>query len=125
MPAKAGASTTAAPVDTPATTGKYLNVEFDQLAAFDFDPPSTTNLVGSVDEADKLIPGNIKALDKKKVTVTGYMMPIATDGNKVTEFLIIRNPYSCCFGSPPRLNELVTIKVPGKGVEGRCFSPSR
>jgi len=121
--ARVGLTTPGAPVETPPANGKYLTVEFDKLASFDFDPPSNTNRVSTVDEADKLIPDDIKALDKKKVTVTGYMIPITTDGNKATEFLIIRNQYGCCFGSPPKLNELVTVKVPGKGVEEEMGQP--
>jgi hypothetical protein len=121
-PAKAGACA-AAPVETPAPAGKYLDVQFDKLASFDFDPPSTTNQVATVDDADKLIPKGIMALDKKKVTVTGYMIPTTMNGDKVTEFLIIRNQFGCCFGSPPKLNELVTVKIPGKGVAEETGQP--
>lgn len=124
-PATASTVTNAPPVETPTPKGGYATVEFDELASFDFDPPSipATNRVVTADEADKLVPAAIKALDKKKVTVTGFMIPITTEGNNTTEFLIIRNQFGCCFGSPPKLNELVTVKIAGKGVEQQMGQP--
>jgi hypothetical protein len=109
--------------ETPAANGKYLPVAFDKLGYFEFDPPSTTKQAGSVDEADKLIPPEVKVLDNKKVTLRGYMIPIATEGNNTTEFLLVRISCSCCYGSPPKLNEVVTVKVPGKGVKEELVQP--
>ena len=70
----------------------------------------------TVDEADKQIPPAIKAYDQKEVLIKGFMVPTQVDGDKASEFMILQNQMSCCFGVAPRINELVTVKVPGKGV---------
>jgi hypothetical protein len=107
----------AAKTETPVMVGGYLSVGFDRLASFDYaasDAP-VTNLTTRVDAADKFIPNEIKALNGKKVVISGFMMPLEVHGETATEFLILRNQSSCCFGAAPKLNEFVMVKVP-KGV---------
>lgn len=117
-------STASSPrTQTPATDGQYATVAFDKLGYFDFDPPSVTIPPGAADEADKLIPPEVKIFDNKKVALTGYMIPVTTEGNNTTEFLLVRIPCSCCFGNPPKLNEVAMVKVPGKGVKEEMVKP--
>ncbi len=124
-PGTASAATNASPAGSPAVKGGYLVVDFERLASFDFDPPSSsaTNHLGMADEADGEIPADIKALDKKKVMLRGFMMPVIMDGENTTEFFITRNPMCCAFGMPTKLNELVTVKVGGKGLEPNMGQP--
>ncbi len=120
----AAATNTPAPAAFPVKAG-YLVVDFDRLAAFDFDPPSSdaTILPGKADPADALIPADIKALDNKKVLLRGFMMPVTMEEDKTTEFFITRNPMCCAFGVATKLNELVTVKVGGKGLEPNMGQP--
>jgi hypothetical protein len=92
--------------------------DFAKLAGFSYivsDTPLTNQLFGA-DVSDKQIPADVKALSTKKVTITGYMMPLKEQGDKATEFLIMRTQSSCCYGVAPAITELITVKAPGEGV---------
>jgi hypothetical protein len=97
----------------------YLIVSFEKLASFEFEPPDTqiTNRTAAADEADKLIPADIRSLDGKKVVIRGFMLPLKVEVEKATEFLLMRNQGACCFGTMPKMTELVSVITKGKGVE--------
>jgi hypothetical protein len=104
----------------PLTVGKdgVTIADFAKLAGFAYtvsDTPMTNQVFGK-DVSDKQIPADVKALDTKKVTITGYMMPLKEQGDKSTEFLIMRTQSSCCYGIAPAINELITVKASGEGV---------
>ncbi len=105
---------------TPASLTKdgALEVEFGQLAGFDFIIPNlpSTNQVPGADEADKQIPASVKVLNRKKVLITGYLMPLKEEAGKTTEFLIMRTQSACCYGIQPAINELIHAKAAGDGV---------
>jgi len=137
-PATAGPATNAAPsapapgalakltpaaTPTPATSGSsgketVVPVEFTKLAGYEYLVPDTpnTNQAAGPDVADKQIPAEVKALDRKKVSVVGYLMPLKEEEGKSTEFLLMRTQSSCCFGIAPTITELITVKAAGKGV---------
>ncbi len=88
-------------------------VTFDHLSAFEFvAPPDETG----ASEAEKQIPAPVRALDAKRVAVTGFMLPVKMDGGLVTEFLLVKDPMMCCYGVMPKVNEWVVVKMNGKGV---------
>jgi hypothetical protein len=104
----------------------YFVADFHKLSSYDYDPPTTSgaHVVGGKDEADADIPADIKALDKKKVMVRGFMMPVTINpDNLTTEFILTRNPLCCIYGAPTKLNEIVTVKVAGKGIEPNMVAP--
>lgn len=113
----------ATPAPTPATSssgGKEMvrSVEFTKLSGYEYlvpDTPNTNQAAGS-DVADKQIPAEIKALNQKKVSVIGYLMPLKEEEGKSTEFLLMRTQSSCCFGIAPTITELITVKAAGPGV---------
>jgi hypothetical protein len=58
-------------------------------------------------------PASIRALDGAEVVIPGYMMPYDSDGDgKVLSFYLVRSILICCFGVPPRLNEIVRCEAP-------------
>jgi hypothetical protein len=102
--------------NAPAASGKkddFLIADFSKLAGFTYVVSDTplTNQVPGADVSDKQIPDDVKALNLKKVTITGFMMPLREKGDKSTEFLIMRTQSSCCFGIAPAITELVTVKA--------------
>jgi hypothetical protein len=106
----------AAPVST--SKNAVEPVEFTKLAGFEYlvpDMPDTNQVTGS-DTADKQIPADVKALNKKQVSVIGYLMPLKEEDGKSTEFLLMRTQSSCCFGIAPTITELITVKSAGQGV---------
>ncbi len=97
----------------------YETVGFDRLAAYAFTPPDYDPTVPNAKPpsgADQ-IPAAIKALDRRKVAVTGYMLPTKMDKGLVVEFLLVKDPMLCCYGVMPKVNEWVVVKMTGAGVK--------
>lgn len=88
-------------------------VTFEHLSAFEFVAPPDEK---QAPEAEKQIPAPVKALDTKKVAVTGFMLPVKMNEGLVTEFLLVKDPMACCYGVMPRVNEWVVVRMNGKGV---------
>lgn len=59
------------------------------------------------------IPDYIYALDGKEVIVRGFMMP-DIDLEFLQKFHLVRSLYSCCFGAPPQLNEILRVSLADK-----------
>jgi hypothetical protein len=95
----------------PAKADGYENVGFDRLAAFEYTPPETEAAVKDQ------IPAKIKALDQKKVAVTGFMLPTKMDKGLVKEFLLVKDAMMCCYGAMPKVNEWIVVKMNGAGVK--------
>jgi len=64
------------------------------------------------------LPHEVLKLNGQKVGLTGYMMTIEEVEN-IHEFLLVEAFWSCCFGTPPNVHQVVLIQLPksGKGVE--------
>lgn len=95
----------------PAKAGGYENVGFDRLAAFEYTPPE-----GEAAVKDQ-IPAKIKALNERKVAVTGFMLPTKMDKGLVKEFLLVKDAMMCCYGAMPKVNEWIVVKMNGAGVK--------
>jgi len=107
----AGAAVLALRAAEPATDG-YEPVGFDRLAAYSYTPPETET-AGPTNQ----IPEKIKALDQRKVAVTGFMLPTKMDKGLVTEFLLVKDPMMCCYGVMPKINEWIVVKMVAGGVK--------
>jgi len=92
----AGAPTDAPPA--PAPRKGALPIDFDVLAAFDYDP-----------EAD-LIPDDIRALHGKLVELRGVMYYGVDDVDRVSDFYLMPSHLVCCFGTP-RANDTVKVEL--------------
>lgn len=103
----------------------YEVVGFDRLAAFEFTPPDYDPTVANKQPpsgADQ-IPAAIKALDQRKVAVTGFMLPTKMDKGLVVEFLLVKDAMMCCYGVMPKVNEWVVVKMTGGGVKPLMDTP--
>lgn len=96
-----------------AADDKAIEVGFDRLASYEFTAPADES---KAKEADAQIPVAVKELDAKKVTVTGFMLPVKMHEGLVTEFLLVKDPAMCCYGVMPKVTEWVVVKMNGKGV---------
>jgi len=77
--------------------------------------PVTTDFLGgwSFDETQSNpFPPHVSAIDGKYVIVKGFMLP-DVDFEGITKFHLVRSLWGCCFGAPPRVNELIRIHTPG------------
>lgn len=103
----------------------YFRTGFEVLAGFPFDPPEPDPAKPGVPppSAADQIPAPIKALDGRRVIVSGYMMPLKMDKGLVTELLLMANSQLCCYGAVPKLNEFIYIKMTGEGVKHTADVP--
>ena len=101
--------------------GEYLTVGFDKLAGFEYEMPdetvASTNAVPGEPVTREQIPADIKSLNAKRVALKGFMLPLKVEGGLITELLVMRDQSMCCFGTVPKINEWVSVKMVGKGVK--------
>ena len=93
-------------------------VEWSTLSGFKYD---TYEVLNDVDggrpftRSDDVIPPNVKALDGRRVTVTGFLMPLRLKKGLVTEFLLFKDQASCCFGPAAKMNHYIRVKMTNEG----------
>lgn len=56
------------------------------------------------------MPEAIQALDGKKVTMAGFLLPLY-EFDDIKEFNLVASHWSCCFGVPPGLSGWVHVKL--------------
>lgn len=61
------------------------------------------------------MPQNVRAFDKQKVAINGYMIPL-TEEERPTEFLLVSTLWDCCYGQPPKINHGIVVTMKGKGA---------
>jgi len=67
-------------------------------------------------EEDVPIPPEIQALDGKRAGLAGYMITLS-DVDRAREFLLVESVWTCCFGVPPEVHQVVVVRMEGEGVE--------
>jgi len=97
-------------------TKECQSISFDILADYDF---GTLDWSGGsqsnqfiANQIEQIIPESIKALDNQQISVTGFVLPIETDGERIDSFLLLRDLQMCCYGTLPELNEWIYVEVP-------------
>ncbi|MAE32497.1 MAG: hypothetical protein CMO43_13065 [Verrucomicrobiales bacterium] len=104
--------------EMPEAIDGYEGVTFDKLASFAYEVPldPVTNKV-ELAKLNAQIPESIKSLDRKPVAIRGFMLPLKVENGLVTELLIMRDQSMCCFGTVPKINEWINIRMAGDGVQ--------
>lgn len=119
---KGGDSNAPASVVVRAGTS-FASVGFDKLSAFSFEisdeilQAGTTNAASVAAKTAELIPKAVRDFDQKRIALKGFMLPLKVEGGKVTEMLIMRDQSMCCYGSVPKINEWVSVRMVGEGVK--------
>jgi len=107
----------------------FAAASFDILSGYNIEisdellGPVTNNLAEISARTDALIPPKVKALDKKRVALKGFMLPLKVEGGLVTEMLIMKDQSMCCYGTVPKIHEWVSIKMTEKGVKPLMDQP--
>lgn len=108
------------------TPAGYEKAGFELLAGYPFIPaeldPSAPAGTPPPSGA-KQIPPAVKALDGKKVVVTGYMMPTKLEKGFVKEFLLMASAQLCCYGTTPQVNEFIVVKMNASNVKPVMDTP--
>jgi hypothetical protein len=98
---------------------KYRVVSFAQLASFIFASTADADSIAMTEQ----VPVPVRALNEKSVALTGFMLPVQTENNLTTDFLLLRNQSACCYGVMPKINEWVIVRTTGKGVNAVMDTP--
>lgn len=114
-PAPAAMLSTGSLLPPAGMTNGVLSLGFETLAAFPYvvrleypDGPDGRAVMATDDQ----LPDAIRALDGRKVAIAGYVMPLRTQARGVTEFLLVRDLLSCCFGANPQMNHWIHVSMP-------------
>lgn len=120
--AKPADDTRVSALDAPdSRDGAFTLLSFEKLSAFDYfvtEVPSLLDPEKMVLRSTNSIPAQIKAYNGKRVSVSGFVRPLRTQNRLVTEFLLLRDQGTCCFGSRAQMNHFVRVKLRAGG-----FSP--
>lgn len=106
---------------TPDARG-YANIGFDFLSAFSFNLDADLANKGgdsslAAQKVRAQIPAEVRALDRRRVRLRGFLVPVRMDDELTVEFLVMRDQTLCCYGTVPKVNEWVHVRVTGRGVE--------
>jgi hypothetical protein len=109
----------------PEAVNGYLKLGFDRLASYKFiAPPFDPAAEPKADPptGEEQIPAEVKAWSGQKAVLTGFMLPVKMENGLVTEFLLLKDPMMCCYGTVPNMNEWVVVKMT-KGVRPLMDTP--
>ena len=95
----------------PGAQVEFAPVGFDVLGGFEYPEEGVTSAT-----TKSPIPENIMALNGRKVAIQGFMVPLDVYQEVVHTCLLLKNQSSCCYGIPPRINEVITVKASGAGI---------
>lgn len=83
---------------------------------------SWTVLGGFEHEEGRPLPPEVVALDERARAVTGYMIP--ADDPDARHFLLVESLWSCCFGVPPLVTQVVSVTLgPEQEAPGFVTAP--
>lgn len=99
----------------------FVEIDFDTLASFTYDMPEE-EVADAVESAESpkvvnKIPDHIQKFNKMDVALMGFMLPLKVEKGLVTEMLIMRDQSMCCYGTVPKINEWVSVRMQEKGVD--------
>jgi tetratricopeptide (TPR) repeat protein len=101
--------------------------KLDQAALPPIDPKGINNLPWSVVTETTLdrqyrptFPRYLKELDRKQVTLSGYMQPLGEDSD-LSAFLVIEYPVGCWYCEQPDMTAIVLVEMP----DGKSFHFTR
>jgi hypothetical protein len=103
--------------EVTALKARYPVVRFSLLSSFevpeaDLPLPRSPHAVASRAETVTL-PAEVRRLDGQAVSIRGYMLPLAMEGDQVTDFLLTSSIDSCHFGTIGGMNEWIVVKMAG------------
>jgi hypothetical protein len=111
----AAGPTLAATNSAPELINGYSKVGFEKLSAFHYIMPDDVSPTNQPPKDQ--FPAEIKSLNQKPIALRGFMLPLKIEQGLVTEMLIMKDQSMCCFGSTPKINEWVSVKMSEKGVK--------
>lgn len=95
----------------------YIAITLAMLADFEYQQPEPHEIKprpagGGIWDCKGQIPSQIRELDRRKIVVRGFMVPIEIEEGRVKSFVLSNNRLFCCFGITPWLNEWISVRMP-------------
>src|SRR5687768_996803 len=112
-----------ATVPRHAAATNYFLVGFEVLAGYNYEMPDDLTATNQIDQSAEKIPKEIRSFNQQPVALRGYMLPLKAEAGLVTELLIMRDQSMCCFGTVPKINEWVSVKMAKEGVKAVMDQP--
>lgn len=125
----APAPASAEPKARPAAVSGVTPANFDVLSGYAIEVsdellgPVTNDLPAVAEKTNALIPKPVRELSNRSVSIKGFMLPLKVEGGLVTELLVMKDQSMCCYGSTPKLNEWVSVKMKNRGVRPLMDQP--
>ncbi|MGD2119579.1 MAG: DUF3299 domain-containing protein [Chromatiales bacterium] len=95
--------------------------QFGNIDELEDDDPRTEELMKALEKAWSEAP-IVQTLEGKKVKLPGFVVPLESDGKKVSEFLLVPYYGACIHVPPPPANQTVLVTVPkGEASIRRAF----
>lgn len=89
--------------------------------SYEFDTPAALEDVSPdvlAQRNERLIPAEVRSLDRRTVAVRGYAIPVVMKNGRTTEFILAaKNELGCCFGDGLSMNQWIHVAAP----EGDSF----
>lgn len=106
----------------------YWIISYSDLSLTDVDKDTLLDALvypEEYEDADEEIqfPDRIRSLDGQKVALTGYMIALKWNKNKLEHFMLVRDLKSCCFGQQPEADEWVDVPMKGEGANYIQYVP--
>jgi len=90
----------------------YTEITFEEISNYDYYTPIGGGEVDQELLAKNKIPDEVKALNGKKVSLSGFMLPLDTDDKGYVSLFNLNGSYDMCyFGAPVYLNQWVAVKM--------------
>ncbi|MEO7413380.1 MAG: DUF3299 domain-containing protein [Opitutaceae bacterium] len=97
-----------------------LSLSFEKLSAF----PYTIVDSGTGASAEEIelarkkdqVPDWIRVYHNKRVSLTGYLMPLQVENGLAKKFIMMKDINTCCYGAVPNMNDYVVVSMKGDGV---------
>lgn len=104
-----------------------LVLGFDRLASFPYViADAGTGAKGAeIAARGDQIPPAIHAYHGRRVVLTGYMMPVRLEGDRVRAFVMMKDTTTCCYGATPNMNDYVIVTMTGAPVANVADVPVR
>lgn len=68
------------------------------------------------------LPAAVRDLNGKDVSVTGFMLLLDRE-TRITDFVLVEALWSCCFGSPPDVNQAIIVNAADLGGIDFSYEP--
>jgi hypothetical protein len=103
---------------------------FDRIGGFPLELTVLTNEQGFLyhdpTPLTNQLPAEILALDRQRIVIDGFMQPTRLDGaGKISEFLLMRDRSTCCFGGTPEVHHWMPVTTPNGLSWAKLGSPVR